>query len=95
MYVGISIKLGACILQNQYIFHDVVTASRYSCQWIRYINVYRAAGVWDDRSKNAQKNVNNVNIIEFHNHIRNHHGKCIKISTLRNLVQQFMKLVLN
>ena len=32
-------------------------------------------------SKKCQKIVKNVNILEFRNHIWNHHEKCIQIST--------------
>ena len=35
----------------------------------------------DDRSKKLTNWVKNVNIVKFHDHIWNHHEKCIQIST--------------
>ena len=35
----------------------------------------------DDMSKMLQTFVNNVKIVEFHDHIWNHRGKCMQIST--------------
>ena len=35
----------------------------------------------DDRSKNVTNLVKNVKIVEFHDHIWNHHEKCIQKST--------------
>ena len=41
-------------------------------------NAYHAASVWaDNRSKTSHKN---FKILELHEHIWNHHGKCIQIS---------------
>ena len=36
---------------------------------------------WADDIQNVNKKCQNVNIIEFHYYIWNHHGKCIQIST--------------
>ena len=49
--------------------------------WIRYVNTYNVAGVSRRQDQNVTNLVKNVKIVEFHNHIRNSHEKCIQIST--------------
>ena len=46
-----------------------------------YLNAFRAAGECRRQFKNATNLVKNVNIVELHDHIWNHHEKCIQIST--------------
>ena len=45
------------------------------------LNAFHAAGECRRQVKNVTNFVKNVNIVEFHDHIWNHHGKCIQIST--------------
>ena len=45
------------------------------------VNAFHAAGKCRRPVKNLTKFVKNVKIVEFHDHIWNHHEKCIKIST--------------
>ena len=42
---------------------------------------YHAAGECRRHVKNVTNFVKNVNIVEFHDHIWNHRGKCMQIST--------------
>ena len=45
------------------------------------LNAGPAAGECRRQTKNVIKFVKNCNILEFHDHIWNHHVKCIQIST--------------
>ena len=45
------------------------------------VNAFHAAGECRRQVKNWTKFVKNVNIVELHGHIWNHHGKCIQQST--------------
>ena len=45
------------------------------------INTYRAAREGRQHVQNCKRIVQKLNIIEFHDHIWNHHEKCIQIST--------------
>ena len=45
------------------------------------VNAFRAAGECRRQVQNLTKFVKNVEIMEFHDHIRNHDEKCIQIST--------------
>ena len=51
------------------------------CAWSRQINTFHAAGMSRRQSKNVTKVSKNFNILEFFNHIWNHHEKYIQIST--------------
>ena len=46
-----------------------------------HFNAFHAAGECRRLVKNVTNFVKNVNIVEFHDHIWNHHKKCIQIST--------------
>ena len=46
-----------------------------------YLNAFYATGECRQQVKNLTKFVKNVEIVEFHDHIWNHHEKCIQIST--------------
>ena len=45
------------------------------------LNAFHAAGECRRQVKNLTNFVKNFKIVEFHNHIRNHHEQCIQIST--------------
>ena len=45
------------------------------------VNIFHAAGECRRQVKNVTNLVNNVNILEFHDHIWNRIEKCIQIST--------------
>ena len=45
------------------------------------LNAFHAAGECRRQVKNVKNVVKNVNIVGFHDHIWNHHEKCIQIST--------------
>ena len=49
--------------------------------WHNHFNAFHAAGECRRPVKNVTKCVKNVNIVEFHYHIWNHHEKCIQQST--------------
>ena len=52
-------------------------------QWLFAIDVSttHAAGVSRRQVQNFTNNLKNVNILELHKHILNHHEKCIRINT--------------
>ena len=45
------------------------------------VNAFHAAGECRPQVKNVKNVVTNVEIVEFHDQIRNHNEKCIQIST--------------
>ena len=46
-----------------------------------FLNAFHAAGECRRQVKNLTHFVKNVKIVEFHDHIWNHHEKCIQQST--------------
>ena len=50
-------------------------------QELKILNAYHAADMSRRQVQNVPKSSKNSNILEFHDHIWNHHEKCIQIST--------------
>ena len=62
-----------------------------SCVVLCLINAFRAAGECRRQFKNVTNFVKNVKIVEFHDHIWNHHEKCFQISTNMPSIGLFLK----
>ena len=51
------------------------------CPALKHLNAFHVAGECRRQVKNVKNLVKNCKIVEFQYHIRNHHEKCIQIST--------------
>ena len=63
--------------REMHLLHVVISF----CYGWRSVNAFHAAGESRRQVKNETNFVKNVNIVEFHYHIQNHHEKCIQTST--------------